>query len=453
MAAVAASWGYIRGWLDYVRSILVVTRSAVCWEETLLELYRYADRELWVPRLGRREYKFGVFMDRDRRTSLVVAENMFRNRSFLAFRKGVPLWITVAVDSFSVTYVRGTFNLPAFYAGLRRAQAERTVRMHADDEAPDRFYVDHLWGSLIEEPRGSSVGKSPLASGLSGGSVFAEKAVEEGLSSNFPLNPALVESGGVRLLVGPESEDEIRLGDHSRRRRECGEWLDALWLSSSQKALVEDVRFWLESKDWYEERKIPWKRGMLLTGAPGTGKSSFVFALARKFKLPVEVVHLNTMNNYDLTQAWHGREGGVIRLIEDIDGVFDGRRNIHESKHRSFLTFDTLLNTLDGVDQSQGVLTIVTTNHPEKLDPALGGGSAGISSRPGRIDQVVEFGLLDEAGRRFVTESVLDPMSDSEWEAYRGEWCPRDMSGAEVRELAVREALRRKWSRQERRTA
>jgi hypothetical protein len=102
-----------------------------------------------------------------------------------------------------------------------------------------------------------------------------------------------------------------------------------------------------------------------------------------------------------------------IALIEDIDNVFHGRENISRkhgmmsflmaSKKKdgeadqpppSPLTFDCLLNCLDGVDRCDGVFTIVTTNSIDKIDPALGqprklpdGTVEFISSRPGRIDK------------------------------------------------------------------
>lgn len=81
----------------------------------------------------------------------------------------------------------------------------------------------------------------------------------------------------------------------------------------------------------------------------------------------------------------------MIALIEDIDGVFHGRQNVlrGESGQGSRLTFDCVLNCLSGVQTADGVFTVITTNHLELVDPALGRPMAsGDASRPGRLDHL-----------------------------------------------------------------
>lgn len=82
----------------------------------------------------------------------------------------------------------------------------------------------------------------------------------------------------------------------------------------------------------------------------------------------------------------HGQRGApnIILLLEDIDATFVGRES--QRRRRGGCTFSGLLNALDGVKTKEGRVLFITTNHPERLDPAL--------TRPGRCDVSV---FLDQA--------------------------------------------------------
>lgn len=174
--------------------------------------------------------------------------------------------------------------------------------------------------------------------------------------------------------------------------------LNDLSLSGYLLDVVKEIRFWYKSKKWYEERGVPHRRGYLLHGGPGTGKSSFVRALAEDLDLPVYVFDLSSFDNGEFIESWQRAVAGApcIALIEDVDAVFHGRDNVVEGG----LTFDCLLNCIDGVERSNGLLTVITTNRLEHLDDALGRPTEdGQSTRPGRIDRAVEFLPLDLEGR------------------------------------------------------
>jgi len=202
---------------------------------------------------------------------------------------------------------------------------------------------------------------------------------------------------------------------------------------------VEEARRWKTSEDWYKSRGIPWRRGWRFQGPPGTGKTSLVRALAEDLDLPVFVYDLATLFNNELQAAWQKMLASVpcIALIEDIDAVFDGRTN----KAGGHLTFDCLLNCLDGVERADGVLLIVTTNDPAKLDSALSGASG--KDRPGRIDRVLEFGSLDEAGRRQLCQRILREWPENHDAVVQdgaGE------TGAQFQERCTQIALTNYWS-------
>lgn len=174
--------------------------------------------------------------------------------------------------------------------------------------------------------------------------------------------------------------------------------LGDLSLGEQALKLVKDVKFWVRNREWYEDRGITWRRGYLLHGVPGSGKTSLIRAIAQDQDISVHTFDLPSMNNQDFISSWSNAQGIVPRvvLLEDFDSVFKGRENIAGSE----LTYDTVLNALDGIERPHGMLLFVTTNHVENLDPALGiPDSTGRSSRPGRIDVTLELPPLDRAGR------------------------------------------------------
>lgn len=152
--------------------------------------------------------------------------------------------------------------------------------------------------------------------------------------------------------------------------------------------LLKDVREFLKSGLWYHERGIPYRRGYLLYGPPGSGKTSFIQALAGEFDYNIAIMNIGEPNLTDdrLAYLMNNIPEHTILLLEDIDAAFNNRAQSNEKGYVSGVTFSGLLNALDGVASAEEVITFMTTNHPEKLDPAL--------LRPGRIDVKI---LIDNA--------------------------------------------------------
>jgi len=208
------------------------------------------------------------------------------------------------------------------------------------------------------------------------------------------------------------------------------------------KDLIKEIELWRNNRQWYLERGIPWKRGWLLYGPPGTGKTALARAFAEDLNMPIYVFNLAEMSNHELIKAWSEMQVNVpcIALIEDIDNVFHGRENVSR-KHAGLmglmigggsrgndnndssdkpresytpLTFDCLLNCLDGVERSDGIFTIITTNDIAKVDPALGqprklpdGTVEFISTRPGRIDKAVELTFMEPEDKKLMAQRIL----------------------------------------------
>lgn len=174
--------------------------------------------------------------------------------------------------------------------------------------------------------------------------------------------------------------------------------LTTMSLRSETQELVRDVDHFLASREWYEERGIPWRRGWLLHGKPGTGKTSLVRGLAVEHDLPVHTFDLGALDNGTFTEAWGKLAGDApcIALIEDVDSVYCGREHVTEGVGP---TFDCLLQAIGGISTCDGVLLFVTTNNPQAIDDAL--------MRGGRLDKSVEFHALDRAGRTKMALRIL----------------------------------------------
>ena len=224
---------------------------------------------------------------------------------------------------------------------------------------------------------------------------------------------------------------------------------NSLVLDDNQHQLLKEIEFWLDSREWYQERSIPWHRGYVFHGVPGTGKSSFVRAVGQKFDLPLYVFDLASMDNAYLSAAWrnkcqHYRKR--IILIEDIDGVFSHRKNVASPDNVQGVTFDCLLNLIDGVDRTDGTLLFITTNNIDVLDPALGGGSIEeIGSRPGRVDRVVRLGDLSHEGRKTMAARICGEYLNMDEIEDLAKKHPA-ITPAGFQEVCIRIALEWKWN-------
>ncbi|KAJ6462245.1 P-loop containing nucleoside triphosphate hydrolase protein [Mycena vitilis] len=162
--------------------------------------------------------------------------------------------------------------------------------------------------------------------------------------------------------------------------------------------LVRDAKEFLATEDWYVEAGIPHRRGYLLHGPPGTGKTSTIYALAGELNLEIYSLSLasNFVDDSFLQRAASSIPHHALFLIEDIDCAFanrdedkdcgrdSGKREMWEPPHAS-VTLSGLLNVIDGVGSEEGKLFFATTNYIARLDPAL--------LRPGRIDRKVGYEL------------------------------------------------------------
>jgi len=171
-----------------------------------------------------------------------------------------------------------------------------------------------------------------------------------------------------------------------------------------KKDLLRDVDEFLGAEEWYYKLGIIYKRGYLFYGSPGSGKTSIIKALATYtgFKLHYLNLTSSDMDDETLVKLSANIHSPCMLVVEDIDAIFDGRKNITNSK----ISFSGLLNCLDGIFSSSGTIVIFTTNHIEKLDPAL--------IRSSRIDMQVEltypkFEQIEEFFKMFYNKELDIP--------------------------------------------
>ncbi|KAI9678758.1 MAG: hypothetical protein M1817_005815 [Caeruleum heppii] len=188
-----------------------------------------------------------------------------------------------------------------------------------------------------------------------------------------------------KTLIFTSWGTEWRPFGQPRRKRP----LDSVILDHGIKErIVEDVQDFLQSGQWYLDRGIPYRRGYLLHGPPGSGKSSFIQALAGSLDYNISLLNLSERGLTDdrLNHLLTNIPARTIVLLEDVDAAFANRRLQADvdGYHGANVTFSGLLNALDGVASAEERLIFLTTNHVDRLDPAL--------IRPGRVDMTVRLG-------------------------------------------------------------
>ena len=171
--------------------------------------------------------------------------------------------------------------------------------------------------------------------------------------------------------------------------------------SEVQRLFYDDIVKFINNEKYYYDKGLPYKRGYLLYGEPGCGKTSVVKAVANDLKLPIFILDLNTItSNAELVSIINDINFFIVPkqkyllVFEDFDrtNIFEGlsRRNNYyynsqRSNNKSKITQDCILNILDGIDESYGRIVIITTNDFETVNCLKS------LIRPGRIDAKINI--------------------------------------------------------------
>jgi chaperone BCS1 len=226
---------------------------------------------------------------------------------------------------------------------------------------------------------------------------------------------------------------------------------DTLAMDPAEKqSIMDDLEDFRNNKDYYRRIGRAWKRGYLLHGPPGTGKSTMIAAMANYLKYDIYDIELTTLQtNYDLRKLFIETKSKSIIVIEDIDCSLDlsGDRatalpstlddevdDVAGGKKRrreSMLTLSGLLNFIDGLwsAHSGERIIVFTTNHLDKLDPAL--------IRRGRMDKHIEMSYCRFEAFRTLAENYLSVDAHPLFDAIKGLLQVVDMSPADVAEYMM----------------
>ncbi len=157
--------------------------------------------------------------------------------------------------------------------------------------------------------------------------------------------------------------------------------------------------FFSTSGEFFTKYNIPYKRGILLYGRPGNGKTTLVKSIANSISAPVAYWQITEYtSSYSIHEVFStvAKMTPMVLVIEDIDSMPESVRSV-------------FLNTLDGATSKEGIFLIGTTNYPEKIDPAL-------INRSGRFDRAYEIKLPTPQMRHeyLVKKKISDIIKENE---------------------------------------
>jgi hypothetical protein len=195
----------------------------------------------------------------------------------------------------------------------------------------------------------------------------------------------------------------------------------------TRELLLQNTRDLLLNRDRYRNWNMPLTRGIILHGPPGNGKTMIGRALASMrwgtfmFVRPEDLCEHGIKAMFKLAR----RLAPTIIFMEDLDFIANQRLRQAAAPH-----FAEFLVQLDSLERNDGLIIIATTNHLEKLDPA-------IKDRPNRFDVIIPIGLPEQPARRQILSQQLGQAAtagviDSAAELTNG------LSGAQVKEVAIR---------------
>lgn len=306
---------------------------------------------------------------------------------FFFYKKFIPIIVTGTMYSFSISYLKGTFAFEKFLSEIIAICHKQFINTQSTIEPPNRFFIEVKRGralKFLKEEQG----------GGGGGSVAGG-----GTISNTNKNSTII---GYSVIVENKYQDLALGGDLNEFEYCCRSApKDFYRFTEAGRQALNQVKKWLGAKEWYGDRNIAWRRGMMLHGKPGNGKSALILEIAKKCRIPLYIFDLASMDNgeFDAFLMSLPSEPAIV-LVEDIDAIFAGRENITRTAHYGGLTFDCLINRLGGVNSVRNKFIFITTNHLNNVDPAL--------LRPGRMDEVVEILPLNLEEKRELANIILD---------------------------------------------
>jgi hypothetical protein len=408
-AAAAAGWQQLKNTWNYMSSFVFVKASYDYNLSTVIT--HHLKRTCWRVPSGLHYYASVRMKLRGRNADSIIPFRLPRNTSIYFHGKAI-LFVSFG-DQTEIRSLRGTIDFDKF-----TSDAIDAFEQHAEAKSTrsSRFRIYKVIG---------------VEKGFHG---FDQKNAKVKNNSQAPEGDSIASDSNSRY---PDvSIDKSFKYDRSEYMlMENEDPLDGLYFDDRVLSYFDQAKRWAEMGNWYQKRNIPWRRGWLLHGPGGTGKSSIAKAVAQKLGLPIYQYFLATLSDQEFMREWECMNTPCVVLFEDFDSIFKLREPLTE--HKS-LTFDCVLNMISGVSSANGVFLMVTTNHIENIDPAMGVAADlnGVSTRPGRIDSVIEVGYMNAHNRRLMADRVL-----SDWPQLRDDTVKQYADQAELTPIQWQEVL------------
>ena len=180
-----------------------------------------------------------------------------------------------------------------------------------------------------------------------------------------------------------DNKPRLHVVGSSKRQIVGCKWDDLVLDYKIRSLLKDDFESFFEREAWFRANKLPFRRGYLLHGPPGNGKSTAVRAMMTSRGLTAYTTRFfdPKIDDSDLDHLFElaVKNRPSMILLEDLDRAFP-----KTGETKSQISLQQLLNNLDGVGTGEGIVVVATANEPAILDPA-------ILRRPGRFDRVVCF--------------------------------------------------------------
>lgn len=319
-------------------------------------------------------------------------------------------------------------------AVIRPGRFDRHIRIDLPDEAARRAILGvHLQG----RPADSDVDLDALAARTSGRSAAAlAQLVEDAALLAFREAAQVGEQ--VRITTVHLEQALAETGGRDRPTVEDWSWED-LVLPADVVQELQQMQALLADGQLAATLGIDPPRGLLLTGPPGTGKTTIARVLAAQARCSFYPV-----SAADVRSKWHGEsERSIQRLferaranrpsivfIDEIDALGSARRGAGEAGEGQLTQ---LLVEMDGLDETAGVLVVAATNRPDILDPAL--------IRGGRLSRTIEIGLPDEDQRLALLRHFTRRMPTVGVDLAAAARATDGMSGADLKALCQQAGL------------
>ncbi|KAL5546728.1 hypothetical protein UlMin_006415 [Ulmus minor] len=375
-------------------SISISSRTSVCFENEAVESPKTPLNQLKFSSSNTSQLTSPMFED--------YAANLTHSNGF-------------SLDQFDITEVLGD------------DVSKRILETHATDWLCSRFL---LCGNLVTVPILSQVCTFQIVSARKLLENRANHGLENGSANDLPLVASdVVEHASDAFIVKRETKVCLRLpsklasGTPERQglssvnlhctdvKADAGDTFSKLGGLSKEYAILKDVIV-SSSVNTLSCLGLRTTKGVLLHGPPGTGKTSLAQICVRDAG-----VNLFPVNGPEIVSQYYGESEQALHrvfesarqaapavvFIDELDAIAPARKDWGEELSQRMVA--TLLNLMDGVSRTEGVLVIAATNMPDSIEPAL--------RRPGRLDREIEIGVPSPKQRMEILLSLLGGMEHS----------------------------------------